>query len=57
VPTSPLSREEASRALSAWRKAGVLADKPGALLEVDVATLQAEVSDDDADTVGFRVRR
>jgi hypothetical protein len=35
----------------------VLADKPGALLEVDVATLQAEVSDDDADTVGFRVRR
>jgi CRP/FNR family transcriptional regulator len=52
-----VSREEASRALSAWRKAGVLADKPGALLEVDVATLQAEVSDDDADTVGFRVRR
>jgi CRP/FNR family transcriptional regulator, cyclic AMP receptor protein len=52
-----VSREEASRALSAWRKAGVLADKPGALLEVDVAALQAEVSDDAADTLGFRIRR
>ena len=41
-----VSREEASRALSAWRRAGTLTDKPGAALEVDVAALQAEVADD-----------
>jgi CRP/FNR family transcriptional regulator len=40
-----VSREEASRALSAWRRAGTLTDKPGAALEVDVAALQAEVAD------------
>jgi CRP/FNR family transcriptional regulator, cyclic AMP receptor protein len=41
-----VSREEASRALSAWRRAGTLADKPGAVLAVDVAALQAEISHD-----------
>lgn len=41
-----VSREEASRALSAWRKAGTLADKPGAVLGVDVAALLAEIPDD-----------
>jgi CRP/FNR family transcriptional regulator len=43
-----VSREEASRALSAWRKAGTLADKPGAVLGVDVAALLAEIPDDTA---------
>jgi CRP/FNR family cyclic AMP-dependent transcriptional regulator len=41
-----VSREEASRALSVWRKAGTLADKPGAAFEVDVVALQAEASDE-----------
>src|SRR4029453_18624222 len=41
-----VSREEASRALSAWRRAGTLADKPGAALEVDVAALHAGAADD-----------
>ncbi len=49
-----VSREEASRALSAWKRAGTLAEKPGAALEVDVAILQAEVSDDVTDTHGSR---
>ena len=49
-----VSREEASRALSAWKRAGTLAEKPGATLEVDVAVLQAEVSDDLADTHASR---
>ena len=47
-----VSREEASRALSAWRRAGTFADKPGAAFEVDVAALQAEVSDE----TGYRAR-
>ena len=49
-----VSREEASRALSAWKRAGTLAEKPGAALEVDVAALQAEASDDATDTHGSR---
>jgi CRP/FNR family transcriptional regulator len=49
-----VSREEASRALSAWKRAGTLAEKPGATLEVDVAVLQAEVSDDLTDTHASR---
>ena len=51
---SGVSREEASRALSAWKRAGTLAEKPGATLEVDVAVLQAEVSDDLTDTHASR---
>ena len=49
-----VSREEASRALSAWKRAGTLAEKPGGALEVDVAALQAEVSDDLTDTHASR---
>ena len=41
-----VSREESSRALSTWRRAGTLTDKPGAGLEVDVAALEAEAADD-----------
>ena len=40
-----VSREETSRALSAWRRAGTLSDKAGAAFEVDVAALQAEAED------------
>jgi hypothetical protein len=47
-----VSREEASRALSVWRRAGTLADKPGAAFEVNVAALLAEVSDE----TGYRPR-
>ena len=40
-----VSREEASRVLSAWRRTGTLTDKTGPAFEVDVAALQAEAAD------------
>jgi CRP/FNR family transcriptional regulator len=37
-----VSREEASRVLSAWRRSGTITENLGPTLEVDVAALQAE---------------
>jgi CRP/FNR family transcriptional regulator len=40
-----VSREAASRFMSAWTKSGIVAGGPGSVLVVDLAVLQAEVYD------------